>query len=90
MSESVPASRELLEKIRALVGDIDVDLDAQLPPEEISEEEYRAALIEGEQLMALPVTPVNRLRMERVCDLIEAFESQFTDFNANQSDTTSD
>jgi hypothetical protein len=79
-----------LKKIRALVGDIDVDLDAQLPPEEISEEEYRAALVEGEQLMALPVTQVNRLRMERVCDLIEAFESQFTDFNAHQSDTTSD
>jgi len=90
LSESVPASRELLEKIRALVGDIDVDLDAQLPPEEISEEEYREALVEGEQLMALPVTPVNRLRMERVCDLIEAFESQFTDFNLPQSDTTTD
>lgn len=30
--------------------------------------------------MALPVTQVNRLRMERVCGLIEAFESQVTDF----------
>jgi len=56
----------------------------------VYEEEYRAALVEGEQLMALPVTPVNRQRMERVCNLIEAYESQFTDFNLHQTDTTSD
>lgn len=76
----IPVSRELFNRIQSLIGGIEVDLDAPLPAEEVSEEEYRAALVEGEQLMALPVTPVNRQRMERVCYLIEAYEAQFTDF----------
>lgn len=73
-----------------MTGGINVDLDVPLSPEEIAEEEYLAALIEGEKLMALPVNPVNRQCMERVCALIETYESQFTDFTSHQSDTASD
>ena len=76
----IPVSSELFNRIQTLIGGIEVDLDAPLPAEEVSEEEYRAALVEGEQLMALPVTPVNRQRMERICNLIEAYEARFTDF----------
>lgn len=81
----IPVSRELFNRIQSLIGGIEVDLDfdAPLPAEEVSEEEYRAALVEGEQLLALPVTQVNRLRMERICNLIEAYEAQFTDFAIN-------
>lgn len=86
----IPVSRDFINRIQTLIGGIEVDLDAPLPTEEVYEEEYRAALVEGEQLMALPVTPVNRQRHERVCNLIEAYESQFTDLNLHQTDTTPD
>jgi hypothetical protein len=53
IEKCIPISRELFDRIQSLVGGIDVDLDAPLPPEEISEEEYRAALVECESTLIL-------------------------------------
>jgi hypothetical protein len=86
----IPLIKELRDRIQKLVGDIKIYLNAPLPLEEITEEEYRAALAEGEKLMAQPVTTVNRQRMEQICDLIETHESQFTDFSHAKSDTAPD
>lgn len=39
IDKCIPVSRELFNRIQTLISGIEVDLDAPLPPEEISEEE---------------------------------------------------
>ncbi len=55
----IPVSCDFFNLIRTLIGGIEVDLDAPLPTEEVYEEEYRAALVEGEKLMVRVLANMN-------------------------------
>jgi len=85
----VSANQDLIDRIKELVGDVEIDLDQPLPTEVVSEDEYHAALAEGLKLMDMHVNRENRLRMKMVCELIENYEAQLDVFSSAESETKS-